>query len=172
MKKHIYSSVIAIALGTSTAAYADDSSFKVAIIKDAAGSSEIIQGNFKKSLNKMTQTPSTLIEKFEQAMGLCVANIKLSQLDAAETNCSTAVEASLALKSSDSSRNKYTALAYNNRAISRALSADTLGALDDFTSAVLINQSKLVNNNLSHFKKQYVATLTASTTGNTSYITH
>ncbi|QOL26829.1 hypothetical protein LP316_05905 [Thalassotalea sp. LPB0316] len=172
MKKHILYSTLTVVLGAAPLANADESNFKVAIIKDAAGSKDIIKGNFNESLTKMTQTPATLIEKFEQAMGLCVANIKLSQLDAAEANCSSAIDAGLAMETSTASRNKLSALAYNNRAISRALSEDTLGALDDFTSAMLLNQSSLINNNLTHFKKQYVATLTVSTTDNTSYITH
>lgn len=172
MKKHLYYSAIALALGIAPLANADDSNFKVAIIKDAAGSTDIIKGNFNESLNKMAQTPSTAAEEFELAMGLCVANIKLSQFDAAEKDCSVAISASKTMDTSTNERNKLSALAYNNRAISRALQEDTLGALDDFTSAMLLNQSTLVNNNLTHFKKQYVVTLTASTTGNTTYITH
>lgn len=156
MKKPLILASTLLALTTSSIALAKKPTFKVAIIENTTASDEIISGKFEQSLSELKQNPSDLNTSFEHAMSLCVVNIKLNKFDNAEQHCSEAVNVAQTL-SEEKTNSKLVALAYNNRAIARALSEDNFGALDDFTSAVLLNHSSLINNNLSHFKKQYIA---------------
>jgi hypothetical protein len=137
------------------------SGFKIAVIKGAPGSKQILQGNYVNAINEIkTQTAKPLPQaplasayiNYELALGMCVANLKLKALTLAEHSCSQAVN--LISQGKLPTASPYVkALAYSNRGIVRYLNNDEYGAVDDFTSAILISREPVISHNLSRFKQ-------------------
>jgi len=121
---------------------------KIAIIKNAVGSNEIIAGNYQLGLSKLTNSSDSALIGYETAMGLCAANIKLNELITADKACTEAIEAISALKGRGRHREFLKAIAYSNRAVVRYLDKDKGAALEDLTSALLINDSSIIKNNI------------------------
>lgn len=126
--------------------------FKVAVVKDTLGSQELVAGDFKSGLEQLVNAHKTR-SSFNIAMGLCVAHLKQEALINAELSCSQAIEEAKTSLNNGKQGNLLKALAYSNRGIVRHLNKDDYGAFDDFTSAVLLSNSKLISDNLSIFKQ-------------------
>ena len=143
---------LAFALSCSANAFAVDhiEGFKVAIIKDAAGTTEIVDGHFAKGIDKLNHASET--SAFDVDMGLCVANLKSEKLHAAEKACSNAVSSTEMNVGRSRHGKLLKALAHSNRGIVRYLKNDTVGAYDDFTSALLLVDNKIIADNLTYFK--------------------
>jgi len=147
-------SVSASALETKNISESDNlNGLKVAVIKDALGSDEIIAGDYGSGLTKLISKNTSDLTSFERAMGVCAASIKLNELNKAEIACSQAIEKIDALKGRARHRDFLKSVAYSNRAIVRHLVNDDQGALDDFTSALLIDDNSIVTENLLALKK-------------------
>lgn len=143
--------IVATLMFTSSLVSAEEP-FKVAIIKDAIGSAEIVSGAYDEGMNLLTTSEATPNSIFERAMGLCVANLKLRALNAADTACTDAINSSDSIGASSSKREELKALAYNNRGIVKVMKDEKLSAFDDFTSAILLDESSLVKANLATLK--------------------
>lgn len=126
---------------------------KVAIIKDAIGSKELITGNYNQGVAKLTIVNEQNESEFERAMGLCVANLKTNKFLAANKACSMAID-KINLNGDNTSQSNYLkSLAYSNRGILRYVEKDGYGALLDFTTALLLNDNDIVKQNIMHAKK-------------------
>lgn len=125
---------------------------KVAIIKDAIGTSELVSGLYNQGLEKLKTSTSQMEAGFEQATGLCVANLKTKRLSEADKACNQAIHYINHVDSSINHIQFLKSLAYSNRGIVRYLSNDNLGALDDFITALLIDNNHIVQDNLINIK--------------------
>jgi hypothetical protein len=151
-------SVGASAIETNTFELAADvkpklSGLKLAVIKDAIGSDEIVAGNYTTGLNKITDLQDKPLAAYDTAMGACVANIKLNDFSQASSACSKAIDAISAIKGRSRHNQYLKSIAYSNRAIVRYLSDDNQGALEDFTSALLVDDNSIVKNNILALKQ-------------------
>lgn len=123
---------------------------KIAIIKNAIGSKELIAGNYNEGLTKLSN--SSKQNEYEGAMGLCVANLKTHRYIEANIACSQAID-TINNIADDSYHNRYLkSLAYSNRGVVRYLAKDSYGALDDFTTALLVDNNDIVKKNLLNIK--------------------
>ncbi|WP_286234894.1 hypothetical protein [Thalassotalea sediminis] len=147
----LVSLVLASMLSTVTLADEPLSKFKVAVIKNTAGSSELVNGNYTSGLNKLKHAQKSS-HHFEIDMGLCAANLKRYKFDQAEEACSKAIN-NIDTHAARSREGKFIkALALSNRGIVRYLQNNNFGALDDFTSALLLSDSRVIKDNLAYFK--------------------
>lgn len=134
------------------------SGMRIAIIKGAVGSNDIINGNYHQATSKLATLPLEPISankhaKIEYAMGLCAAFIKMDKLSQAKKACTTAIHSLDALADSSQQIKYLTAMSYSNRGIAKYLADDTQGAYDDMTTAMLIDSNDVVKENLIQFKK-------------------
>lgn len=148
---HKLLALISFTIFTNTLLANDQTHFTVAIIKNAQGSKELMAGQHRSGLQKLQQQ-SLIKVSFEQAMGVCVAQLKQDEFTSAEASCSAAIALSQRELGNSQHAKLLKAYAYNNRAIVRHYLQDTLGALQDFTSAYLLNNNQTIYNNLSRFK--------------------
>ena len=121
---------------------------KIAVIKDAVGTEDIIAGNYHSGLDKLATADASSFSDYDKAMGVCVANIKLNSLTIADKACTDAIDAMKALSGRGRHGQYLKALAYSNRAIVRYLAKDNSGAMEDFTSALLIDNNDIVKGNI------------------------
>jgi len=131
---------------------------RIAIIKGAVGSNDIINGNYQQATSKLATLPLEPISankhaEIEYAMGLCAAFIKMDKLSQAKKACTNAIDSLDALNSSSQQIKYLTAMSYSNRGIAKYLADDTQGAYDDITTAMLIDGNDVVKENLIQFKK-------------------
>lgn len=131
--------------------------YKLAVIKDTLASSSISSGQYLKGITMLTnraiQSPDDL---YEDSMSLCTANIKLNHYNAAMSACDNAISAIEQTQNRQKTKNKYKALALNNRAIVKYLSNDSRGAYQDFNQALDLNNSKLISANFDLFTSKVV----------------
>lgn len=125
---------------------------KVAIIKDAAGTEEILAGDYDNGLNKISNLSQEPLANYEYAMGICVANIKLREFAKANNACSKAIDAIESIKGRARHGKFLKSMAYSNRAIVRYLSKDSHGALEDFAQALMTNSNHVVKGNIATFQ--------------------
>lgn len=126
---------------------------KLAVIKDAIGTDDILAGEYSSGLNKITDLNNSPLDAYDTAMGACVANIKLNELSVANQACSKAIDAISAIKGRGRHGEYLKSIAYSNRAIVRYLSEDSNGALDDLTSALLVSDNDVVKGNVLALKR-------------------
>lgn len=121
---------------------------KVAIIRGTVGSSDIITGDYQSGLNKLTHSNTDTTSGYDKSMGLCVANIKLNELESAHQACTDAIEEVDTIIGRSRQKHFLKALAYSNRAIVHYLSKDNHGALKDFTNALFVDDNDIVKANI------------------------
>jgi hypothetical protein len=132
----------------------NDTGFKVAIIKNASGSKEIIIGDYNTSIKKINNK-TNIKYKFENNMGLCVAHLKLGHFVKSELACTAAVNEAKTMSARDKKNRYLKSISYSNRAISRYLSDNLTGAMQDLTSAILIENNTIVQTNLTLIKEKH-----------------
>ncbi|WP_281556323.1 hypothetical protein [Thalassomonas sp. RHCl1] len=125
--------------------------FKIAVIDGSSGSAKILAGDYQKGLEEITEDyhqDTNNSYAWEYELGLCVANLKMQRLSAAETACSRAIT-TMPRHMKRSRKGRYLhSIALSNRGIVRYISADFSGALTDFNAAMAINRNSLVEQNL------------------------
>lgn len=136
---------------------------KVAVIKNAIGSSHLVAGDYEQVLSEeMVKTSGS--DEFSTTMSLCAAHIKTYKLEAAERSCSDAI----AYIPANASRGRHgkllKGLAYSNRGIARYLNKNYEEAFEDFAKAKSISNSKIIANNISYFESAMMKTTTATET--------
>ncbi|WDE04202.1 hypothetical protein SG34_023105 [Thalassomonas viridans] len=126
--------------------------FKIAVINGSAGSANIISGDYQKGLEEISTSYSGKTDisyAWEYEFGLCAANLKMEQLEKAESACSRAIT-TMPRQMKRTRQGRYLhSVALSNRGIVRYISADVAGALADFNSAMAINENSIVKQNLS-----------------------
>lgn len=142
------------ACSLSLSTLASEPQFKVAVIKDFKGSEEIISGDFTKSIASLTKGYNTQ-EKFEVSMGLCAAYIKTNNIEKTESACTSAINSSKYISSNSKHAAYLKSVSYSNRGVARYLKDDISGAIDDLTTAILIDDNAIVKSNL-RLTKEYL----------------
>ncbi|MEW6991403.1 hypothetical protein AADZ91_12005 [Colwelliaceae bacterium 6441] len=132
---------------SSTFAANSATTFKVAVIKNTLGASEIVSGQYEQGINEI----SGKMDNFNHAMNLCVAQIKVAQFEKAENSCSQAID-SLSVNASRGRHGKLLkALAYSNRGIARHINGKNKKAYDDFLMAKSFSNNPLIIDNITYF---------------------
>ncbi|GHE86367.1 hypothetical protein [Thalassotalea profundi] len=152
--KTIKTLVSAIGVSTllSASALASDvsSKFTVAIIKNAAGSNEIIKGDYHNGIESLSMSDTK--SSFDESMGLCVAYLQANSLADAEVACTDAITAIDTSKVKSHRSQLLKALAYSNRGIVKYFKADEYGALEDLSTALLLADDPVIINNINYLK--------------------
>jgi hypothetical protein len=131
------------------AAASVESKFKLAVVKDAPGASELKAGDVKTSLNFAQK--SGISDPYEQAMTLCVAKLTLGALDDAKAACTEAVNFDYSVSSNNRKKAQLKAFAYNNRAIVNYLANDVNAAMSDFNRAITLADESSIKANFNRF---------------------
>lgn len=157
--------LLSLLMVTSSAAIADISSskplsmhgLKIAVIKNSTGTEDILSGDYLSGINSINAEDKTS-STFEKSMGLCVANLKVSRLEAAELACTNAIKTvseavKLSKNNKDYRHNKYLkSLAYSNRGIVRYQSNNPISAIEDFNTASKLSNSMYIKDNITVIK--------------------
>jgi hypothetical protein len=148
IKHTLLSTIIATtAFTSSVSAVENNSSFKLAVVKGYLGSRSIASGNYAKGINYLTRK-NAVNENFESKMGLCTAYIKMSNIDKSESACTSAINDLKTIKKDNKQVSYIKSVSYSNRGVSRYLNHDIAGAIDDLTTAVLIDSNPITTHNL------------------------
>lgn len=142
---------LALSLSTNAIASDDVANYKLAVIKETVGSSEIINGKSATGIAALQSAPST-DSAFNISMGLCVGQLKALKFVEAEKSCTKAVNNSEINATRGRHGKLLKAFALSNRAVVRIFKDNNVGAFDDFTSALLLTNNKIISDNLTHFK--------------------
>jgi len=150
--KSIYVTTIlsTITLIGASEAFAKEVPFEVAIVKNSTGSGEIMSGNFQSGINKLIKDKKAGI-KYDIDTGLCVAYLKMNDLDKAELSCTAAINT---IKSTNRFSDFHKSISYNNRAISRYLNNNVSGAIDDLNKAISLDNNRIVKKNINLLLEQ------------------
>lgn len=143
--------IATIVMSHSVSAMDNDLGFKVAVIKNTTGTEEILAGKYHSSIDVLT-TKTFANNGFEKNTGLCVAYLKSLKLDEAELACSSAINDSKKLSLRNSHLRYLKSISYSNRAVARYINNDRKGALEDISSALLIDNNSIVTANLKRIK--------------------
>lgn len=146
-KMVINSLVVSFLSGSSMSILANELPFKIAVIQNAVGSKDIVSGNYSKFINSLPndKTNDTV---FEKNMSLCAAYIKIAQYDKSESACTVAINALKSIKLPKKKSLYLRALSLSNRGVSRYLSNDITGSMEDFTTAMLVDVNTITKSNL------------------------
>ncbi len=128
--------ITTLALSSSIAAVADETMFKIAVVKKANSSQNIHVLAFNKNMDS------------------CAAFTQAKKANKSELACTAAITSVRAIKA-NSKRVKYLeSLSYSNRGISRYLNNELSGAMDDLLNAVLIDSNTITRGNLKLIKQR------------------
>ena len=126
-------------------AVASETNLKVAVIKDAAASESILNGEYKEVIANL----SSKSQDFEESTTLCVAYLKSDNEEMSETACTAAIRSAKKLDASSKKMRYLQSISYNNRAVARYLKDDMSGAMSDLALAKSLDNNPLVQENLS-----------------------
>lgn len=142
-----------VVLSSSVSAFAADTAFKVAVIKDTTATEEILAGDLNKSIETLT-SKTRVKNTFEHNTSLCVAYLQSDYTEKSESACTAAIE-SIESASPYSKKHSYLeSISYSNRAIARYLNSDFSGAMDDLNLALSINENSVTSGNLKLLKSK------------------
>lgn len=150
-------STLALALmgSCSFLATAADHGYKMVIIDEAPGVEALQSGHFAEGIQTTLDTPAWEIDKFTRNMNLCVGFTKLGEFKQAETACTNAINSAKFQQAPQALKREMRAYAYTNRGVSRSLSDDRNGALEDFKRSAELNGSTVTLHNLAILETAY-----------------
>lgn len=123
-----------LAVTSSVSASAETVKFKMAVIKDSIGKVQ------------------PAVVSFNNNMESCTSHATRQNFGASEQACTAAIKTIESMDKSDKKVSYLKSLSYSNRGISRFLNDDISGAVDDFTTAILIDSNAITKTNLSLVK--------------------
>jgi hypothetical protein len=133
-------------------AFESKAALRVAVVKHATGTHEIVKGNFNtgiKKLNKLRKNENS----FGSNMGLCVAYLQSDDAIQSESACTAAIMSGEKINLSSAKVDYLKSLSYSNRGISRYINNNISGALSDLNVAVLIDDNTITTRNLALIKQ-------------------
>lgn len=150
LKPLILTSIMGSMLTAASASVlADESTFKVAIIKSPETAANISEGEYKEIIANLSTTKAKgKYDSFEKNTALCVAYLKTNNISESEPACSSAIESAQTLNLKSKKASYLQSISYSNRAIARYLKGDVDGAMSDLTTADSINSNKISRANL------------------------
>ena len=128
--------ITTLALSGSIAAVADETKFKIAVVKKALGSQNIHVLAFNKNMDS------------------CAAFTQAKKANKSELACTAAITSVKSIKENSKKVKYLESLSYSNRGISRYLNNDLSGATDDLITAVLIDSNAITRGNLKLIKQR------------------
>ena len=147
----------------------NNSALKVAVVKDATGTQDIVKGNFNSSIKKLTRRHKTE-NSYNSNMSLCVAYLQADNKKQSELACTAAINNVEAMDLTNTNGLYLKSLSYSNRGISRYKNNDLSGALADLNQAILIDENTITLGNLKIIKqKAYRLALRSKTSSLTAY---
>ena len=143
-----------LVLSNPVLAFESEATLRVAVVKNAPGTNDIVKGNFDSGIKKLSRRHKDE-NSYNSSMGLCVAYLQSDDAIQSESACTAAIDSAkkIALKSEKTDYLK--SLSYNNRGISRYINDDISGALSDLNAAVLIDDNAITASNLKLVKQYY-----------------
>lgn len=135
--------LLAAALAARTTSAESPQGFTMTMYSNAAGSQQIVSGNYDAAIGYIRQSMSTSASYLSvDATNLCVAQVMAGKLETARSTCNIAVSSARNEQSSaapwrfrDQSFRTYLAMAYANRAVMHWLAKDVARATADLESA-------------------------------------
>jgi hypothetical protein len=124
---HLKVIITTLALSISIAAVADDTQFKMAVVKNSIGSQNINVLAFNKNMDS------------------CAVFTQAKKSNKSDLACTAAITSVKSIKSNSIKIKYLESLSYSNRAISRYINDDLSGAMDDLTTAILIDSNAKAN---------------------------
>lgn len=124
------------------------SAFKIAIVKNAPGTDDILDGNYNESLTRLNAVSLNSDDAFEKAMGVCVANLKMGEYNVAEKACSAAIIHIEATGNNYRHTRYLKSIAYSNRGIVNHFLGSKADAFADFNTALSFDANDVVMENL------------------------
>jgi hypothetical protein len=124
-----------LALSGSIAAVADETKFKIAVVKDTIGSH------------------STNVHAFNKNMDACAAFTQAKRTNKSELACTAAITSVKSIKKNNHKVKYLESLSYSNRGISRYMNDNISGAMDDFVAAILVDSNAITRGNLKLIKQ-------------------
>jgi len=147
--------IVALLISFNSVAEPKRLALQLAVIKHAAGSKEIMKGEYGQGLQKLVKASARKRALFDIATGICAAKIMTNDLEQAIPFCSQAIDM---YKERRNSKYHYlTSIAYSNRGIVRFKLGDMAGALEDIETAVSIDNNNIVLSNLDYLKSRLSA---------------
>ena len=142
-----------LVLSNPVLAFESDSALRVAVVKNATGTNDIVKGNMSTGIKKLNRRHKDE-DSFGSNMSLCVAYLHSDDAKQSESACTAAIDSAEKINLRSSKANYLKSLSYNNRGISRYINNDISGALSDLNAAVLIDDNTITVSNL-ELVKQY-----------------
>jgi hypothetical protein len=150
-----------LVISNPVSAFNSNNTLKVAVVKNATGTRDIINGNFSSSIKKLTKRHIDE-DSYGRNMSLCVAYLQIDNARLSESSCTAAINSIEAMNLNSDKFHYLKSLSYSNRGLARYKNADISGALADLNDAVLIDDNVIAVNNLKIIK-QYSLELESST---------
>lgn len=148
IKSTVFKAVLtSLVICSPTYVLANKTKLKVAVIQDAPASQAIRSGYLETSIKKLNRK-NTIETTFENNMGLCVAYLQSKNFIKSESACTAAIESIKSLSLNSNKAQYLKSLSYSNRGVSRYLSKNESGAIDDLTAAILIDSNHVTQSNL------------------------
>ncbi|MFB0980499.1 MAG: hypothetical protein QMC62_06260 [Alteromonadaceae bacterium] len=155
-----------LVLSNPVLALESDAALRVAVVKHATGTPEIVKGQFGSGIKKLNRLQRDE-DSFGSSMGLCVAYLQSKDAVQSESACTAAINSAKKINLRSAKADYLKSLSYNNRGISRYINNDISGALSDLNAAVLIDENTITTGNLAlikqySFKQENLASTTSS----------
>jgi hypothetical protein len=146
--KPTYPTIIlaALTLGYSINATANETSFKIATIKDTLGS----------------YSPQVIT--FNKNMNTCAVLTKAKKVDESESACTQAITSLKSVEGNNKKVKYLESLSYSNRGVSRYMNNDITGATNDLITAVLLDSNAITIGNLTLINKRPLVAVPDSST--------
>jgi hypothetical protein len=136
-----------LVLSNPVLAFENKTALKVAVVKYAMGSNDIVKGDFTTGIKKLNRLRKDE-DSFGSNMSLCVAYLQSDDAMQSESACTAAINSAQKINLKTDKAYYLKSLSYNNRGISRYINNDISGALSDLNAAVLIDNNTITTSNL------------------------
>jgi hypothetical protein len=136
-----------LVLSNPVLAFESDSALRVAVVKNATGTNDIVKGNMNNGIKKLNRRHKDQYS-FGSNMSLCVAYLHADDAKQSESACTAAIDSANKISLKSAKADYLKSLSYNNRGIARYINNDISGALSDLNAAVLIDDNIITVSNL------------------------
>jgi hypothetical protein len=152
IKPTLLTSLLAtLALTNPALAFESKTALKVAVVKHAMGTNDIVKGDISGGITKLNRLHKN-DNSFGSNMSLCVAYLQSDDAVQSESACTAAINSAEKIRLKNDKAYYLKSLSYNNRGIARYMNKDISGALSDLNAAVLIDNNVITTSNLEMVK--------------------
>jgi hypothetical protein len=141
-----------LVMSNPASAFESSNALKVAVVKNATGTRDIINGDIRSGIKKITRRHVDE-NSYDSNMSLCVAYLKAENAKLSESSCTAAINSVEEMKLNNDKSLYLKSLSYSNRGIARYKNSDIYGALADLNTAVSIDDNVIAVSNLKIIKQ-------------------